>query len=255
VISYRVFIVDDNQLITKKIKQLVEQTGEFEIVGEANCVDSFRQLFPTLKLDLVILDIDLPDGNGMELAKWIRGLEPELPLLFITGYADYGAESYQVEATDYILKPIDQERVKKALDKVKKQINQADPNWERIEKAIISQGKIAIKQEQGLALLDTASIVLIQKEGKKTLILTLEENEEGKREIKKYYTNENLKDIHMRVDSSSFIRSHHSFIIQLRWVKEVVRYSTEAYKIKFKYTEEYALLNRDKLNTLIQQIQ
>jgi two-component system, LytTR family, response regulator LytT len=95
---------------------------------------------------------------------------------------------------------------------------------------------------------------LIQKEGKKTALLTLE-NEGGKWKTQTYYTNENLKDLYKRLDPYSFIRSHQSFIVNLKWIHEVNRYTSESYKIKFKHTEEFALLNRDKLNILMQKIQ
>jgi two-component SAPR family response regulator len=133
-IPYKAIIVDDDVVITRRIKQLIEQNGEFKVVAEANSAHSFLQLFPLQNYDLVILDIDLPDGSGIELAKWIRKSDQRVPLLFITGYADYGVESYQVEATDYILKPIRPEFVQLALDKVKRHLNQVDSSLQLIKK-------------------------------------------------------------------------------------------------------------------------
>lgn len=126
--------------------------------------EKFLPLFFTVKPDFVVLDVQVPDGDGMEVARVIRQHEPSLPILFLTGYADYAAESYLLDATDYILKPIDPERVLRAVEKVKKQLRQLDDPWKRIEKALQSPGKISIKQEESLVFLEIDQIVFVQKE-------------------------------------------------------------------------------------------
>lgn len=250
----RAIIVDDDPIILRRLINLLHQTDEVVVTEELQSGQEYIDLLLDTPHDFVILDIDLPDFNGIELAKIIRKVKPNFPIIFLTGHVDFVLESYEVEATDYLLKPIDPSRVQLAIEKVKRRLNVTDTAvFDRIEALLLSPGKIAVKVEANLLFLEMEEIVFIKKDGKKTAILAIENNQNVQKESI-YMTRDSMKDIHQRLDQNLFIRTHNSNIVNVKWIHEVIPYTTETYKITFKHTEDFALLNRSKLYELIQQV-
>ncbi|OEH91375.1 LytR/AlgR family response regulator transcription factor [Bacillus solimangrovi] len=248
----KVLIVDDEPMILKRLTKMLEKTNEIKVISVESAVN-FEEKYEKISPDFVILDIDLPCKSGLTLARNIRQQNQEIPIVFLTGHAEYALESYDIGVIDYLLKPITEEKLYRCIERVQRALHINDSSWERIEKMFISPGKIVIKQDANLVFLETGNILLIKKDGRKTIIISMEE-QAGQLKETVHYTSESMKDIHNRLDQNMFIRTHNSYIINLKWVYEVVRYSTEAYKVKFKYTKEYALLNRAKLTYLVQKM-
>lgn len=249
----RAIIVDDDPIIIRRLKKLLEQSNEVVVINEFQTGQEYINSINKEPHDFAVLDIDLPDLNGIELAKKIHESKPGFPIIFLTGHVDYALESYEVEATDYLLKPIDPSRIHIALEKVKKRLDGTDTFLNRIESMLLSPGKIAIKVEANLLFLEMDQIICIKKDGKMTTILTIE-SFENKAKENIYTTRESMKDIHQRLDQNLFIRTHNSYIVNVKWIYEVTPFTTETYKIKFKHSDDFALLNRNKLSELIQQV-
>lgn len=250
----RTIIVDDDPIIIRRLKKLLHQTDEVVVVKELQTGQEYIDLLTDTPHDFVILDIDLPDFNGIDLAKIVRKVRSNLPIIFLTGHEDFALESYKVEATDYLLKPIDPSRVQLAIEKVRKRLNVTDAAvFDRIESMLLSPGKIAIKVEGNLLFLEMEEVICIKKDGRMTAISTIENNLSGWKEIS-YTTRESMKDIHQRLDQNLFTRTHNSYIVNVKWIHEVIPFTSETYKITFKHIEEFALLNRNKLYELIQQV-
>lgn len=249
----RVIIVDDDPIIIRRLKGLLDETNEVVVVNEFQTGQEYLNSINKETHDFAVLDIDLPDLNGIELAKKIHEFRPDFPIIFLTGHVDYALESYEVEATDYLLKPIDPSRIHIALEKVKKRLDVTDTVLSRIESLLLSPGKIAIKVEANLLFIEMDQIICIKKDGKMTTILTIESHQNKAKEDF-YATRDSMKDIHQRLDQNLFIRTHNSYIVNIKWIHEVIPFTSETYKIKFKHTDEYALLNRNKLCELIQQV-
>ncbi len=254
---WKAAIVEDYPVIRRRLRNIVEETGGFEIVCEADTGQSFLESFANLNADFLMLDVHLPDTDGLELAKKIRGQNQDIPILFITGFMEHAAESYTINAIDYILKPIQPERVRQGLKKVEQYLasraSGSNPHAAREPASSKTHGKLVVKGEDKLHFIDTETIVFLCKEGKKTIIFSIEK-EPARAVAKRYYTNEALKDIMQQLNPDIFIRSHNSFIVNVNWIKEIVRFTSESYKISFKLTDEYALLNRDKLPSLIEML-
>src|SRR5690554_310343 len=109
----RVVIVDDSRLARLELQQQLQAIGEIELVGEAEDVASAVTLLNSQSVDLVLLDIDLPDGTGFDVLEQINSV----PLvIFVTAFNDYAIQSFEVNALDYLLKPVRQQRLQLALD-------------------------------------------------------------------------------------------------------------------------------------------
>ena len=104
----RVLLVDDHEIVRRGLAGLLESSGEITVVGEAGDVKSALEIFPTLDVDVAVLDVQLPDGNGVELCRELRDLAPELRCLMLTSFSDDEAFDAAIAAgaAGYVLKDV-----------------------------------------------------------------------------------------------------------------------------------------------------
>jgi two-component system, LytTR family, response regulator len=112
----RVLIVDDEQPARMELIRLLGGMGEIDVVGEATDAASAIEKASQLKPDVVFLDIELPDGSGLEVAE--RLPKPGPAVIFVTAYEEYSLQALRLRATDYLLKPIDPEMLLAAVQRV-----------------------------------------------------------------------------------------------------------------------------------------
>ncbi|WP_185216277.1 LytR/AlgR family response regulator transcription factor [Sphingobacterium mizutaii] len=110
----RCLLLDDELPSLQYLKLLCQQIPDLEIVKSFNSPKDLLVELPMLEYDLLISDIDMPDLNGLELAEQLRGK----PIIFITAYAEYAADAFDLQAVDYIRKPLKIERLKQAIQKL-----------------------------------------------------------------------------------------------------------------------------------------
>ncbi|WP_254527132.1 MULTISPECIES: LytTR family DNA-binding domain-containing protein [unclassified Sphingobacterium] len=110
----RCLLLDDELPSLQYLKLLCQQIPDLEVVKSFNSPQDLLAEFPTLDFDLLISDIDMPGLNGLELAEQLRGK----PIIFITAYAEYAADAFDLQAVDYIRKPLKIERLKQAIQKL-----------------------------------------------------------------------------------------------------------------------------------------
>lgn len=111
-------LLDDELPGLTYLKMLCEQLPDLEVVRAFNDPNIFMNEIANLEFDFCILDIEMPDMNGLQIANLLNGK----PVIFATAYKEYAAEAFDLNALDYIRKPIKIERLKQAIDKAKKQI-------------------------------------------------------------------------------------------------------------------------------------
>jgi len=106
-------LLDDELPSLTYLKMLCEQIPELEVVRAFNSATLFLKEIPGLEFDLCILDIEMPDFNGLQVARALKGT----PVIFTTGYKEYAAEAFDLDAIDYVRKPIKPERLQLAVQK------------------------------------------------------------------------------------------------------------------------------------------
>lgn len=107
---------DDNNQVNGLKKMLTEWNGG-SLIREYSSAEQFLFNYPDVSCDLLLLDIEMGDMNGMELAKTLRAKGDMLPIIFITGFSEYIGDGYDVEALHYLLKPVNKEKLFKVLDR------------------------------------------------------------------------------------------------------------------------------------------
>lgn len=113
----RVLIADDEPLARRALRRLLASHAEVEIVGEADGVKQTIELVARLRPDLLLLDIEMNDGDGFDA---LSAMETPPKVVFVTAYAEHAVEAFAVEAVDYLLKPVAQERLDAALERVRR---------------------------------------------------------------------------------------------------------------------------------------
>jgi two-component system LytT family response regulator len=115
----KVLVVDDEPLARRALATLLAEHGQVEIIGMAGCVKEARVLLALHSPDVVFLDMEMPGGSGLEL-------EPFLPAttrtIFVTAFADYALQAFEFGASDYLVKPVDSQRLEIALGRLERQL-------------------------------------------------------------------------------------------------------------------------------------
>jgi DNA-binding NarL/FixJ family response regulator len=116
-----VLIVDDEKYSRRFLHSMLSQHAEIKIMGELEDGDKVIEFTTRQNIDIMFLDIAMPVKNGLELAKQLRETT-DAYIIFVTGHAEYAALAFDIDAVDYIMKPYDEERVGRALKRVKQKI-------------------------------------------------------------------------------------------------------------------------------------
>lgn len=193
-------IVDDEPIARKGIEKLVNQISQLDILGTFNSAESASEFINATPVDLIFLDINMPGINGIDFA---RSIPKHTLIIFTTAYSEYALDSYEVDAVDYLVKPIDPVKFRKAVDKA---ITYHSLLLEEDEKRIenIEDEYIFVKSDRRFFKVNLKDILFI--EGLKDyVIIQLEEQ--------RIITRMNVKTIHDLLPKNIFLRINRSYIV------------------------------------------
>jgi len=159
----RSFILDDERLAVQRLERLLRDTGRVQIVGTSTDSQDALETLNQLALDVLFLDIQMPGMTGFEL---LERLERPPTVVFTTAYDAYALNAFQTSAIDYLLKPIEPERLERALDKVERYAQQPpQPDVRALARELAAQlspsrklDRIASKVGERTTLLDVARV-------------------------------------------------------------------------------------------------
>jgi len=163
----RVLIVDDEHLARQAMRRLLAAHPEIEIVGEAEGVAQALQEIERTQPQMIFLDIELGGGDGFDL---LAALEEPPIVVFVTAYPQYAADAFAVEAADYLLKPVEPERLAESLDRVRRRLAQAH-GLQAPGPAQGAAGLIELKTPRRTVLAAPAEIAALRADGDFTRVL------------------------------------------------------------------------------------
>ncbi|MFO7614610.1 MAG: LytTR family DNA-binding domain-containing protein [Bacteroidales bacterium] len=189
------------------------------VIGLANSAEKGITLIDTLKPDLVFLDIAMPRMNGFEMLQHLSFRD--FNLIFTTAYDDYAIKAFKVEAIDYLLKPIEPEELIKAVEKVKK-VMENTLHFSRIDNILQQMGamghqrrKLALPIEGKLTMLEYDLIIYCESDGNYTIL-----HLNGEKDL---MVSRTLKDIENMLPHPPFLRIHNSYVININHVTQYIR--------------------------------
>jgi len=153
-------IVDDERLAREGLKSLLLKIPDVQIVAEAENVDEALDLIEKLKPQLVFLDIQMPEKSGFDL---LEELIETPAIIFTTAYDEYALKAFEVNALDYLLKPIEQDRLNDAISKIKKQIE--DLKVDRLRSKLLPHEKVFLRDGDKCWYISLNEIRLIESAG------------------------------------------------------------------------------------------
>lgn len=196
----RCIIVDDEPIAREGIEKLVDQVPLLELLKTFNNAKFASAFMEGTEVDLVFLDIQMPGINGIEFA---RSIPKHTLIIFTTAYSEYALDSYEVDAIDYLVKPINQDKFKKAVDKAityhSLLLEEDKKNIENIE-----EDHIYVKSDRRFFRVNLKDILFIESL-KDYAIIHLDEQ--------KVVTRMTIKNIHELLPQNIFLRINRSFII------------------------------------------
>ena len=123
----RAMIVDDEAPARSELKFLLEETGRLEEIIEATSARDAVEKLMESRVEVLFLDISMPKTNGMQLAEALHKLKNPPQIVFVTAYSEYALDAFGVNAVDYLMKPVETERLEQALDKVEERLRPQSP--------------------------------------------------------------------------------------------------------------------------------
>ena len=114
--TFKAIVVDDEKLAREDLKVLLREFSEIEVIGEAETVEETKTLIKNLNPNLIFLDIQMPGKSGFDL---LEEIQTNAKIIFVTAYDEYAIRAFEVNAKDYLLKPVIKERLAIAIDRLK----------------------------------------------------------------------------------------------------------------------------------------
>ncbi|MGI6284337.1 LytTR family DNA-binding domain-containing protein [Neomoorella humiferrea] len=228
----KALIVDDEEPARQELRYYLEQDDDFTVIGEAAGGGEALELTSVLRPDVVFLDIELWDLDGVEVARLLLKQAAPPLIIFATAYDDYAVQAFELNAVDYLLKPFNAERVATTLDRIRHLIQQqvAPPLAELLAQLAAHRktAKIAAWREERLLVVDPEEIIYAEAQGHHVLLKT----HQG---ILRFPGT--LQELEDKLDRR-FLRVHRSFIVNLDHVREVAPYFHGTYRLLLKDGEK-----------------
>ncbi len=226
----RTVIVDDEPLARKRLRRLLEARNDVTIVGEAGNGKAACELIDRARPGLVLLDIQMPGMSGFDV---IGALKLRPRVVFVTAYDEYAVRAFDEQALDYLLKPVEPDRLAKAIERAKAA---SDDRFDRVLEAVArmrpSADRLAARQGTKITLVDPASICFIRSEDKYSVLYTTDQE---------HVLDRTIEDLDRTLDPGLFLRIHRSAIVNITFVRELLTVEGGRFKVLLRDSRATAL--------------
>ncbi|CAN5647845.1 LytTR family DNA-binding domain-containing protein [soil metagenome] len=237
----RIVIADDERPARYFLKGILQGFEDVEIVGEAANGADAVEIIKKVKPDLALLDLQMPEVSGLEVVKFLR--KPELPLIaFVTAHDEFAVQAFEVNAVDYLLKPIEKARLRETLNRAHERLEQTDfretesvnlqaaiKTYEETSPKIFLE-RIPVKLRDEILLVPVSEIASIVADGELLHITNLNN--------KKYAINFRLKDIEARFEPNKFVRLSRGTLVNLEMIAKISPLPGGTYLVALKNGQE-----------------
>ena len=230
--SLKAVIVEDSRLARNELKELLKVHKEIELVGEAENVDEGFKLIRDKKPDLLFLDINMPEKDGFEL---LEMLDDVPTTIFTTAFDEYAIKSFEYNAFDYLLKPINQNRFTKCIEKVVENGSNSLLSGSKSEDELSLDKQIFIKDGEKCWLVKIQDIYMFEIVGNYTRVFF---------EINKPLIYKSLGQIEDKLPNDVFFRANRQQLININHVKKVISWFNGKLKIEMNSGDEIEISRR-----------
>lgn len=242
----KILIIEDEARAAKRLeKLLLSLAPNFEIIGHIETVRESITFLNEQMVDLIFSDIQLADGLSFEIYKKVQ---VKCPIIFTTAYDQYAIEAFETNGIDYLLKPIDENRLKKAIQKFEQlqststptvDINNLLSQFSKASKPYKS--RFMIKVGEKIKSIPTSDINAFYSEQKGTYLLT--------NKGRNYVVDQSLEEISKLLDPSTYFKISRKIIVNINAIDEIIAHTNSRLKLKIPFLEmDEIIVAREKVN-------
>ncbi len=225
--TIRALVVDDEQLACEELAYLLREFPEVEVVATgANGLEALK-LIEEHEPDLVFLDVQMPGLDGMGVIRQVR--EKKLPLphfVLATAYDQYAVEAFRLEATDYLLKPVNKERLAETMERVRRafQDRHRAAHFVPPQPVRPHRTKLLVKSGSRNFIVDAQDVIYATiNNGLITIVTTALEG---------YSNYRTIEELQASLDPETFWRVHRSYLVNINHIKEVIPWFKSSYQLR-----------------------
>lgn len=230
--NIKAVIVEDSRLARNELKELIKKHPEIELLGEAENVDKGYELIQTTQPDLLFLDINMPEKDGFELLEMLE----EVPItVFTTAFDEYAIKSFEYNALDYMLKPINEKRFALAIGKVKEKLENTSEESASAVQRLTGNSQIFIKDGEKCWLVKIGDISHLEIVGNYTRVFFQDQSP---------LLYKSLNQVEEKLPEKYFFRANRQQIINTNFIENVVPWFNGKLKLSMQNGEEVEVSRR-----------
>lgn len=226
---FKALIIDDERLARKDLISLLSIHDNITVAGEADDVPTAIKAIEKLNPDVIFLDIQMPGDSGFDL---LDKTDVDAHIIFVTAYDEYAIRAFEVNALDYLLKPVNPERLMKALEKLEFQEQDLPARIRKLN----YDDRMFLMVGRHFKFLKVNTILCVSAAGDYSEVLTSDGN--------KGLTHKSMKEWEARLPAQHFIRVHRSTIINMEFVDRVEEWFNYSFRVYLKGVEEPCVISR-----------
>ncbi|MEO6132861.1 MAG: LytTR family DNA-binding domain-containing protein [Saprospiraceae bacterium] len=239
----KILIIEDEQAAVRRLQKLVHDIdATHEIIGALSSIDaSVEWLQQHTSPDIILMDIHLADGSSFDI---FDKVVVTAPVIFVTAYDEYALKAFKVNAIDYLLKPIKQNELENALQKISKKSGKKEEGMDLIQRLqdagfIHKSKRLLVRMGQSIKLVELDNVAYFYSKDKISFAV-LPGN-------KRYPLDQSLDQIEQMIDPVHFFRINRQFIVKMSSIEEMVTYSKSRVKLKLNPpTDEDTIVSKER---------
>jgi two-component system LytT family response regulator len=226
---FRALIVDDERLARKELRSMLSEHATIEIIGEAENVEQASKIVTAKKPEVIFLDIQMPGETGFAL---LEKIAVNCKVIFVTAFDAYAIRAFEVNALDYLLKPVNADRLAQAIERLSAKENLSLPAFRKLE----YEDRLFLEMDESSKFLKINAIICITAAGDYSEIFTTD----GQKTL----VTKPLKEWEERLPEKYFTRIHRSTIINLEYIEGVVGWFNRSYQVHLRHIKEPFIMSR-----------
>ena len=236
---YKSIIVDDERLARNDLRLLLKDHKNIEVLGEASNGPDGLELIKELSPDLVFLDIQMPGMNGFDVLEHIGS---EVSVIFVTAFDEYALRAFEVNALDYLLKPVSGDRLQQSIERLELIPDEEGNDIRELE----YHDRLLLKLDTSLGFLKISTIICITSAGDYSEVLTTNK--------KKVLVHKSMAEWETRLPDAFFNRIHRTTIVNMEFVDRLEEWFNNSYRVYMKGIEEPYVMSRRYVTKLKQKL-
>ncbi len=230
----KILIVDDESLARQRMRDLLSDLGETDVVGEACNGSEAIEKTVTLKPDLILMDIRMPVMDGLEAAMHLQGIENPPLIIFTTAYDEHALDAFEVNAIDYLLKPIRKERLEAALQKAQPVSTRQLKEVGRATDSKATRSHISVHMRGRITLIPVHDIIYFIADNKYVTVRTANEQ---------HLIEESLVSLEEEF-SDRFLRIHRGSLVNTDYLRGMEKNTAGHWRVLMKGIDEKLIVSR-----------